>query len=157
MAKGKQDDRTLKSITSNKKALFDFEVVEKLEAGIQLLGTEVKALRAGKCNLRDSYARFDKKGELWLMNSFISDYEQANIMNHDNKRKRKLLLHSHQAKKWKAAVDSKGYTMVPVSIYFADAHVKVQLGLAKPKKKYDKRESIKERDVKRDLQRKYKQ
>lgn len=157
MAKGKQDDRTLKSITSNKKALFDFEVVEKLEAGIQLLGTEVKALRAGKCNLRDSYARFDKKGELWLMNSFISDYEQANIMNHDNKRKRKLLLHSHQAKKWKAAVDAKGYTMVPVSIYFADAHVKVQLGLAKPKKKYDKRESIKERDVKRDLQRKYKQ
>jgi len=157
MAKKIQDDRTIKNITSNKKALFDFELVERLEAGIMLLGTEVKALRNGKCNLRDSYARFDKQGELWLTNAFIGDYDQANIMNHDNKRRRKLLIHSHQAKKWKAGVDEKGYTIVPVSIYFADANVKVELGLAKPKKKYDKRESIKERDVKRDLQRKYKQ
>lgn len=158
MAKQTQDERTIKQITSNKKALFDFEVVERLEAGVQLLGTEVKALRAGKCNLRDSYARFDKKtGELWLTNCFIGDYEQANIMNHENKRRRKLLIHAHQAKKWKAGVEEKGYTVVPVSIYFADSKVKLELGLAKPKKKYDKRETIKERDVKRDLQRKYKQ
>ena len=157
MGKDITEDKPIKNITSNKKALFDFEIVERLECGIQLLGSEVKALRAGKCNLRDSYARFDKSRELWLHNSFISDYEQANIQNHDNKRRRKLLIHTHQAKKWKAGVEEKGYTMVPISIYFLGSVVKVELGLAKPKKKYDKRESIKERDVKRDLQRKYKQ
>ncbi|GAB5465191.1 MAG: SsrA-binding protein SmpB [Candidatus Kapaibacteriales bacterium] len=156
MGNEKPNEKNIKGITTNKKAMFDFELIDKAEAGIVLLGTEVKSLRAGKCNLRDSYARIDKSNEIWLTNSFIGDYPQANIMNHDNKRRRKLLMHRHQIKKWRQGVEEKGYTIVPVSVYFADDKVKVQLSLARPKKKYDKRETIKERETKRDLQRRLK-
>jgi len=150
--------RPRKSITSNKKALFDFEVIQKIEVGIILLGSEVKSLREGKCNLSDAYANFTQKDndELFIRNMHIPEYEQANVMNHDPKRMRKLLLSKREAIKLRSAVNEKGLVIIPLSIYFSGHLVKLELALAKPKKKYDKRESVKEREVKRDLNRRFK-
>lgn len=147
--------RPFKLIMQNKKAYFDFEVIQKIEAGIVLQGTEVKSLRKSKCNLQDSYAGFLNKFsfELVLHNLQISEYEFGNYQNHSPKRTRKLLINNTEAKKLKIGITEKGYTIVPTQIYFSGHLVKVEIALAKPKKLYDKRETTKDRENKRDLDR----
>ncbi len=155
LAKQDLPERKQKIITSNKKAYFDFEIAQKLEAGIDLVGTEVKSLRKGKCNILDSHAQFKSKtnDELFLFNLQIPEFEFGNRMNHEPKRPRKLLIHKSEAIKWRTQVVEKGFTIIPLSIYFSGHLVKVEIGLAKPKKKYDKRETTKERETKRVIDR----
>lgn len=147
--------REYKKISSNKKATFNFEIISKIEAGIELVGTEVKSLRNGKCSLQESYCRFKSKNsdELYIVNMFIPHFEQGNQFNHEEKRDRKLLTHRHQASKWHSQMEEKSYTMVPTEIYFSGHLVKVEIALVKPKKVYNKKESIKSRDVDRDTKR----
>lgn len=148
MPKGKG----VKPIAQNRKARHDFFIEDKIEAGIELVGTEVKSLRGGKCNLRDSYARV-KNGEAFVHGVHISPYEQGNIFNRDPFRVRKLLLHKSEIRKLAALTQQDGYSLVPLSLYFRDGRVKMEIGVAKGKKLYDKRRSIAERDVKRDMDR----
>lgn len=156
----KQDvaNRPQKLIASNKKARFDYEIVQTLEVGISLQGTEVKSLRQGKCNLIDAYCGFQGKHDyqLYIFNLFIAEYDFGNRENHAPKRVRKLLAHRHEALKLRTNVIEKGYTLVPLAIYFSGHIVKLEVALVKPKKKHDKREVTKERDVKRELDRTYK-
>ncbi len=148
-------ERKYHLVTSNKKAYFDFEIIQTLEAGLVLSGTEVKSLRAGKCNLQDSYAGFKSKNvdDLFLFNLSISEYAFGNRENHDTKRPRKLLLHKKELIKWRSLAVEKSMTIVPLKIYFSGHLVKVEISLCKPKKRFDKREVIKERDGKREVQR----
>lgn len=141
-----------KNITSNRKAFHDYFIERKVEAGIVLLGTEVKALRNGKANLVDAYASI-KENEVWMINAHISVYDHGNINNHDPLRKRKLLLKRSEIRKLVNKVTQKGYSLIPLRLYFSHGKVKVEIGLARGKKSYDKRESIKEKDAKRDLAR----
>ncbi|OHB45612.1 MAG: SsrA-binding protein [Planctomycetes bacterium GWC2_49_10] len=141
----------------NKKALFNYEMVEKVEAGIALLGTEVKSLRQGLCELDGSYARI-RNGEMWLVGAKIAAYEKASIMNHEPMRDRKLLLHKRQITKITSKLDqggqSGGLTLVPIKVYFnARGIAKVEIALARGKRQYDKREKIKEREQKKDISR----
>lgn len=147
--------RPHKSVAQNRKARHDYFITETLEVGIVLQGTEVKSLRAGKCNLQDSFAMFEGKisPELYAYGIHISHYEQGNIFNHVPVRPRKLLLKRTQLQKLYTRVQEKGYTLVPLSVYFSGPYAKVELGVSKGKAKYDKRESMKERDAKRALQR----
>jgi SsrA-binding protein len=147
--------RPHKNVAQNRKARHDYFITESIEAGIVLHGTEVKSLRAGKCNLQDSFAMFEGKisPELYAYGIHISPYEQGNIFNHVPVRPRKLLLKRTQLQKLYSRVQEKGYTLVPLSVYFSGPYAKVELGLSKGKAKYDKRESMKERDAKRSLQR----
>lgn len=147
----------IKIITDNRKARHDYHIHDSYEAGIALTGTEVKSLRAGKANLRDSYAYFDKKRELYLQNLHISPYEQGNIFNHDPLRPRKLLMHRHQLDKLVGKINEKGFTLVPLKLYFTQGKVKVDLALVTGKKQYDKRHDIAERDAKRELDRNLKE
>lgn len=143
----------MKVIAQNKKARFEYYIEESLEAGIVLLGSEVKSLREGHASLTESYATL-KGGELFLINSNISPYSHASAaMNHEQKRKRKLLLHKQQINKLTGKLQEKGYTLIPLKLYFKEELVKVELGLCKGKKLFDKRESIKKRENKRDLDR----
>lgn len=135
----------------NKKAYFDYFIEDTYEAGIVLTGTEIKSIRKGSCNLKDTYARV-KKGEVFLINMFIAPYENGNIFNHDERRERKLLLHKKEIYKIRDKVEKEGYSLVPLKLYLKNGKAKVLLGVAKGKKLYDKRQSIKERDIKRDLQ-----
>lgn len=153
--KQQQEERVKRIITQNRKAQHEYFIVETYEAGIQLTGTEVKALRAGKCNMQDSFAEFltASPTQLTLLGLHISPYEQGNIFNHKPTRERRLLLHTSQLVKLFARVREKGYTIVPTAIYFSGSYVKVELGLAKGKKQYDKRADIKERDIKKSLRR----
>ena len=137
---------------SNRRARFEYEILDSFEAGIVLKGSEVKSLRAGKANLQDSYAVV-KNGEVWLMNMHISPYEQANQFNHDPVRTRKLLLNKSEIAKLHSKTNEKGLTLVALKLYFKKGNVKVELGIAKGKKLHDKRESIKERDVEREMRR----
>ncbi|MFA5832276.1 MAG: SsrA-binding protein SmpB [Bacteroidota bacterium] len=137
---------------SNRRARFEYEILDSYEAGIVLKGSEVKSLRAGKANLQDSYALI-KNGEVWLINMHISPYEQANQFNHDPIRTRKLLLNKSEIAKLNVKTNEKGLTLVPLKLYFKKGNAKVQLGIAKGKKLHDKRESIKERDVEREMRR----
>ncbi len=157
MKSSAQFERTEKLIAKNRKARFDYEIVQTIEAGIILQGTEVKSLRKGKANLQDAYAAFTNKdnNELYLINLHISPYDFGNRENHDPKRKRKLLLNSRELRKLRTSIAEKGITVVPLSLYFSGAFVKVELGLAKSKRKYDKRESTKEREHDREIQRKF--
>ena len=139
----------------NKRARFDYFIEEEIEAGIVLTGTEIKSVRAGKCNIVDCYGII-KNNEIFLLNMFISHYKEGNIYNHDETRTRKLLLHKKEIKKLSDAVSREGKTIVPLKLYFKDNKLKVLLGLAKGKKNYDKRESIKENDLKREAQKKIK-
>ncbi len=139
----------------NKRARFDYFIEEEIEAGIVLTGTEIKSVRAGKCNIVDCYGII-KNNEIFLLNMFISHYKEGNIYNHDETRTRKLLLHKKEIKKLSDAVSREGKTLVPLKLYFKDNKLKVLLGLAKGKKNYDKRESIKENDLKREAQKKIK-
>ena len=146
----------IKIITDNRKARHDYHIHENYETGIVLTGTEVKSLRAGKANLRDSYAQFDKNNELYLEHLHISPYEQGNIFNHDPLRRRKLMMHRQELDKILGKVKEKGFTLVPLKLYFVRGKVKVDLGLATGKKLYDKRQDIAERDAKRDIDRQLK-
>ena len=142
----------VKIICKNKKARFNFEIEETLEAGIVLVGSEVKSLRNGKANLSDSYGKF-KKGELFLVDAHISSYDHSGRENHDPLRERKLLLHRTQLKKFLGKVTERGYSLIPLKLYFKDGKVKVELALARGKKTYDKREAIKKKDLRRELER----
>ncbi|MBN1291715.1 MAG: SsrA-binding protein SmpB [Candidatus Latescibacteria bacterium] len=142
----------MKIIAKNKKAFHDFFILSKYEAGIVLQGTEVKSIRNGNANLKESYARFDN-GELWLVGMHISPYEQGNIFNHDPVRKRKLLLHAGEIERLRKSIDEKGLTIVPLSLYFIGGRVKVELGLARGKHLYDKRDDKASRDAKREMDR----
>ncbi|MDP2303020.1 MAG: SsrA-binding protein SmpB [Ignavibacteria bacterium] len=148
-----QSNPSEKNITVNRKARHEYEIIQTIEAGIVLLGTEVKSLRQGKINLVDSFAQI-KNGEVWLVSAHISEYTQGNINNHEPTRTRKLLLNKVEIRKLTSKVNEKGLTLVPLRVYFSSGKVKVELGLAKGKKVYDKREDIKKRDFQRDQQRK---
>lgn len=129
----------------NKKVNFDYEILDTYEAGIVLTGTEIKSIRAGKVNLRDSYA-IVRNGEVYLLNMHISHYEQGNIFNHDETRTRKLLLHKKEIYKIRDSLEKEGLTLVPLKLYFKDNYAKILLGVARGKKNYDKREAMKKRD-----------
>ncbi|MFB3901959.1 MAG: SsrA-binding protein SmpB [Acidobacteriota bacterium] len=138
-------------VAKNRKAFHDYEIVETYEAGIVLQGTEVKSIREGRVNLKDSYAQV-KEGELWLQNCHISPYPQGNIYNHEPLRPRKLLLHKRQINKLTGDTTRKGLTLVPLSFYFLDGRVKVEIAVARGKKAYDKRETERRKDVEREVQ-----
>ena len=142
----------IKIITENRKARHNFFIEETYEAGMVLLGTEVKSLRLGRVNLKDSYARINK-GEVFVHQIHISAYPFAYYGNHDPLRKRKLLLHRYEIKKLYGKVNEKGFSLIPLKIYFQNGKAKLTLALAKGKRKYDKRESIRRRDEQRDLER----
>lgn len=137
-------------LISNRKARHDYHVLETLEAGIVLRGTEVKSLRQGNANLQDSYAQL-KDGEVWLHGMHISPYEQGNINNHEPRRTRKLLLQKSQIRKLVSTMRDKGLTLVPLSVYFKGPYAKVELAVARGKKTFDKRESIAKRDAEREI------
>lgn len=139
----------------NRKATFDYEIEEKIEVGIALTGTEIKSIREGKANLKDSYAII-KNGEVFLLNMHISPYTEGNIFNHEETRTRKLLLHKKEILKLENKVRLEGYTLVPLQLYFKGSHAKILLGVGKGKKTFDKRESIKKKDQLREIQKKYK-
>jgi SsrA-binding protein len=145
----------IKLVAQNKKAYHDYYIEETLEAGIALTGTEVKSLRVGKANMRDSYAAVEG-GELWLIGVHISPYEQGNIFNHDPLRKRKLLVHSRELRRMYGKVKVSGYTLVPTKLYFKDGRAKVEIGLAKGKTTYDKRQTLAKKEADRDIQRAFK-
>lgn len=135
-------------VIRNRKALHDYHILDRWEAGIALLGSEVKSLREGKAQLRDAYGRI-KDGEVYLVGAHISPYDPASRENHEERRDRKLLLHRHQIRRLIGKVMEKGLTLVPLSIYFKEGKVKVELALAEGKRQYDKRASIKEKDIRR--------
>ena len=135
----------------NRKAKFDYFVVEEFEAGIVLTGTEIKSVRNGSCNIKDSYGII-KNDEIFLLNMFINHYKEGNIFNHEETRTRKLLLHKKEISKIKKLIDLNGYTLVPLKIYFKGNYAKVLIGLAKGKHNYDKRESLKEKDMQREIE-----
>lgn len=145
-----------KIIQQNKKAFFDYFIEETYEAGISLVGSEVKSIKMGKVNLKDSYCSLDK-GEIFLKNCFVTSYEKGSYFNKDEKRPRKLLLHRYEINKLIGKVKEKGYTLIPTKIYFSDNLVKVQIALAKGKHNYDKRATIKEKEVKRTIERQIKE
>lgn len=146
------DTVKIKIIGTNRKANFLYEILNRFEAGLVLLGTEVKSLRDSKVNLQDAYGKFIKD-ELWLLNSHISEFKYGNINNHDPLRKRKLLFNKKELKKIRAQLEEKGLTLVPTKIYFKDSLVKIEMAIARGKKMYDKRQSIKQRETERKLKR----
>ena len=133
----------------NRKARYEYFIEETIEAGIALKGTEIKSLRKSSCDLSDSFAII-KKGEVYLLNAFIAKYDEGNIFNHDTRRTRKLLLHKNEINKLLNKVSRSGYSLIPLDIHFKNGKAKVALGVCKGKKLYDKRETIKERDLKRE-------
>ena len=133
----------------NRKAYFDYFILKEIECGIVLTGTEIKSIRKGSANLRDTYARI-KNNEVFVINMFISKYDDGNQFNHDERRQRKLLLHKSEIIKLNQEIKEQGLTLVPLKLYIKDNHAKILLGLCKGKKKYDKRETIKKRDLERD-------
>jgi len=143
---------SIKLIMVNRRARHEYHVLETLEVGIVLRGTEVKSIRAGKVNLQDSYASIDNN-ELFLYNMHINPFEKGNIFNHDPLRVRKLLAKRKEIFKLAQKTNEKGLTLIPMQLYFVGRHLKVELGVCKGKKLYDKRESLKARDIKRDLER----
>lgn len=140
---------------NNRKAKFDYEITDTIEAGIVLLGTEIKSIRLGNVNLKDSYAVI-KNNEVFILGMHISTYKEGNIFNHDELRTRKLLLHKKEIFKLRDKLQIEGYTLVPIKLYFKKNKAKILLGVAKGKKNYDKRESIKQRDIDRELKKQYK-
>ncbi|APW58646.1 SsrA-binding protein SmpB [Paludisphaera borealis] len=153
-AKGKErhDAEGVKIVARNRKARHDYDLLEKVEAGIVLTGTEVKSLRNGKANLEDAYAEITR-GEIWLLGCDIPEYLQANRMNHVPKRPRKLLLHRKEIEKLGTKSGERGLTLIPLSIYFKKGMAKVEISIAKGRKTFDKREALKKQDAKRDIDR----
>ncbi len=144
-----------KLIANNKKAFHDYFIEEKFEAGISLAGTEVKSLRMGKCSIKEAFVKIEK-GEVYIHNMNISPYEKGNIFNKDPIRTRKLLLHKQEIRKLIGKQKEKGYTLIPLCIYFKGSLVKVEIALAKGKKLYDKREDIAKKDARREAERDFK-
>lgn len=138
-----------KIIAKNRRAFYEYSIDEKFECGIELVGSEVKSIRAGHISFADSYARI-RGGELWLVGLRISAYDQASFFNHEPDRERRLLVHRQEIRRLKRRVDERGFTLVPLSLYFKGSLVKVELGLGKGKREYDKRQTIKKRDQTRD-------
>ena len=149
-----QEESGEQLVTTNRKARHDYTIFDTCEAGLVLKGTEVKSLRQGKANLTDGYAML-KNGEMWLMGMHISPYEQGSYSNVDPVRSRKLLLHKNEIRKLVGKLQQKGLTLIPLKVYFKNNVAKVLIGIAQGKKSYDKRADIAEREVKRDLRRKY--
>jgi SsrA-binding protein len=145
-------EQGIKPVAGNRKAYHDYFIDETFEAGIELVGTEVKSLREGRVNLRDSYGEV-KSGELFLLGVHISPYEQGNVWNHDPLRRRKLLLHRREIDRIAQKVNERGYTIVPTKLYFRDGRAKVEIGLARGKRLYDKRQDMARRDAQRDVER----
>ena len=148
-------DNGIRLIASNKKAYHDYFVDEKYESGIALYGTEVKSVRAGAVNLKDSYCEI-RDGELYAVGMHISPYEKGNIFNREPLREKKLLMHKKEILKLHGLVSQKGFTLVPLSLYFSGAHVKMEIGLCRGKKLYDKRDSMAKTEAKRDMERTFK-
>ena len=147
-----QNEAAIKVISVNRQAYHDYTVERTVEAGISLVGTEIKSIRDGKVNLRSSYAII-RHGEVWLENAHIAVYDFGNRFNHEPMRKRKLLLHRREIQQLEAKVATKGLTLIPLKLYLKGGHAKIELGLCRGKKLYDKREAIAERDVKREMER----
>lgn len=144
-----------KLVANNKKAYHDYFIEDQVEAGIVLSGTEVKSLRMGKCSIKEAYVQV-QDGEAWVFGMNISPYEKGNIFNRDPVRPRKLLLHKGQIAKLAGQVSVKGYTLMPLQVYFKDGRAKLEVGVARGKKLYDKRAALAERDMRRDMEREYK-
>ena len=140
----------MKIIAQNKKARHDYFILNTIEAGIELMGTEIKSIRNGQCNLKDSFVRI-KNGEAFIENMHISPYKEGNIFNVDPRRTRKLLLHKKEIKKLEKEIMQEGLTIVPLQLYFNTSKAKLEIAVAKGKKNYDKRQSLKEKDMKRDI------
>lgn len=149
------DKKPTRSIAQNKKAWHDYFVDEKFEAGIELFGTEVKSLRAGRVNLKDSYCSF-KNGEIFALGVHISPYEQGNIFNREPLRPKKLLMHKREILRLAGRSAEKGFSVIPLSLYFSGSRVKMEIGLCRGKKLYDKREDMARADAKRDMERAFK-
>lgn len=152
MAKEKSQTENIKIVSQNKKAFHDYEIAEKFEAGMVLLGTEVKSLREGRAQLKDSYAKV-KKNEVFVYGLHISPYTHASYDNHDPERIRKLLLHASEIKRLLGKTQERGFSLIPLKIYFKDGKAKLEIALARGKKEYDKRESIKRKEENRELDR----
>ncbi len=146
----------IKIVAQNKKASFQYHIEDKIEAGLVLLGSEVKSIRDGRASLSDSYATV-KNGEVFLLNAHIAQCPHASYMNHDPKRTRKLLLHKMQIRRLTGKLNEKGFTLIPLKLYFKAGRAKVELGLCKGKKTFDKREAIKKNEMKRELARAFRQ
>ena len=147
-----KSERAIKVVAENRKARFNYAIEDTVEAGIALTGTEVKSLREGQSSLEDAYARIDD-GEVWLIGAEIPEYSFGNRLNHKPKRPRKLLLHKREIAKFAGKASEKGFTLVPLRMYFKEGRAKVELAVASGKKLYDKRESAKKADAQRDIQR----
>ena len=139
----------------NRKARFNYFIIEEIECGIELFGSEVKSIRNGNCNIKDSYGVI-RNNEVYLINMFIKNYKEASIFNKEETRKRKVLLHKKEIIKLKEKIEKEGYTLIPLKVYFNKNKVKVLLGLCKGKKTYDKREVLKEKEIKRKIEREIK-
>ena len=148
-------EKTNRLIANNKKAYHDYFIEDKYEAGIELVGTEVKSLRMGKCSIKESFVRIEDDG-MYIHGMHISPYEKGNIFNKDPLRTRRLLLHKREINKLRGAIAQKGYTIVPLQVYFKNSLVKVEIGLAKGKKLYDKRADIAKKDQRREAERDFK-
>ena len=146
---------TMKLVANNKKAYHDYFIDEKYEAGIELHGTEVKSMRMGKCSIKESFIRIEK-GEVFVYGMHVSPYEKGNIFNKDPLRVKKLLLHKSEINKLAGKIAEKGYTLVPLQVYFKDGRAKVEIGLARGKKLYDKRQDIAKKDQKREAEKEFK-
>ena len=144
----------IKVLADNRKARFNYTIDENLECGIVLQGTEVKSLKGGQFSFADAYARV-RDNELWLIGFHITPYDHGNLFNHDADRERKLLVHRKEIKRLERKVDEKGFTLVPLKVYLKKGRVKIDLGLCKGKKTYDKRENIKDRDLRRETERNF--
>ncbi len=144
-----------KLIANNKKAFFDYFIEDKYEAGISLHGTEVKSLRLGKCSIKESFIRIEK-GEVYIYNMHISPYEKGNIFNKDPLRIKKLLLHKYEINKLAGEIQQKGFTLVPLNVYLSGSLVKLEIGLARGKKLYDKRQDIAKKDQRREAEKNFK-
>lgn len=151
-----KDTKSTKLIANNKKAYHDYFIEDKYETGIELFGTEVKSIRMGKCSIKESFIRIEK-GEVYIYGMHINPYEKGNIFNKDPLRVRKLLLHKSEINRLGARIAEKGYTLVPLQVYFKGSLVKVEIGLARGKKLYDKRDDIAKKDQKREIEREFKQ
>ncbi len=147
---------SVKLIANNKKAYHDYFIDEKYECGIELFGTEVKSIRMGKCSIKEAFVRIDHHHEAWIYGMHVNPYEKGNIFNKDPLRARKLLLHKSELLKLSGKIAEKGYTLVPLQVYFKNSLVKVEIGLARGKKLYDKREDIAKKDQRRELEREFK-
>jgi SsrA-binding protein len=145
-------DQRQRDIASNRRAFHDYFIDERYEAGLALTGTEVKSLRAGRANLADGYVRIDGR-EAWLENVHISPYAQGGYVNHEPRRPRKLLLHAKEIASLVGKVKQRGYTLIPLRMYFSRNHAKVEIGLARGKRQYDKRQALAEADARREMER----